>query len=68
MVVPYNDDGGRSIYDTGYYEPVTVGVFEKLTRPGMTVFDIGANIGQYTLIAGRASVLEARCMPLCPTQ
>jgi len=35
------------------YEPETVALFERLLRPGMGVMDIGANIGFFSLIAGR---------------
>jgi FkbM family methyltransferase len=35
----------------GVFEPETVEVFKALLEPGMTVLDVGANIGQYTLIA-----------------
>jgi FkbM family methyltransferase len=51
VIVPWNDDGGRAIYEAGYYEPQTVRLFAKLLAPGMMVFDVGANIGQYTLVA-----------------
>jgi len=32
------------------YEPQYVSVFRKLVRPGDTVFDVGANIGFYTVL------------------
>ncbi|HEY3282478.1 MAG TPA: FkbM family methyltransferase [Armatimonadota bacterium] len=35
----------------GVLEPETVDVFRGLLRPGLTVIDLGANIGQYTLLA-----------------
>ena len=37
------------IYYNGEFEPGTRRAFEKLVRPGMTVLDIGANIGAHTL-------------------
>ncbi len=40
---------------TGSWEPHYAAAFHRLLRPGMTVFDIGANHGVYTLVA--ASVL-----------
>ena len=40
-----------SIGVTGTYEPHVTQLFRKLLRPGMTVLDIGANIGWYTLTA-----------------
>jgi FkbM family methyltransferase len=51
VIVPWNDDGGQAIYNGGYYEPTTVNLIEKLLKPGMVFFDIGANIGQYSLVA-----------------
>lgn len=36
------------------WEPLCSEVFASLLRPGMRVYDIGANIGHYTLIAARA--------------
>lgn len=35
----------------GAFEPFETELFRKTLRPGMTVVDIGANIGYYTLIA-----------------
>ena len=51
--VPWNDDGGRAIYETGWYELPTVRVAESILKPGMILFDVGANIGQYTLLASK---------------
>lgn len=51
IVVPWNDDGGNAIYRAGCYEPATVTRFESVLDSGMTVFDVGANVGQYTLVA-----------------
>lgn len=38
-----------AIYLQGGFEPATLREYEKLVRPGDTVFDIGANIGAHTL-------------------
>jgi FkbM family methyltransferase len=43
----------RWIYFFGVYEKETVDWFRSNLRPGMVVLDIGANVGQYTLIAAR---------------
>lgn len=43
----------RWIYFFGVYEQDTVDWFRSNLRPGMVVLDIGANVGQYTLIAAR---------------
>ncbi|CAN5810367.1 hypothetical protein BH23PLA1_BH23PLA1_01550 [soil metagenome] len=42
----------RHIYFFGAYEPIEAHLFERLLAPGMVVVDAGANIGQYSLIAG----------------
>jgi FkbM family methyltransferase len=41
----------RHIYFFGVYEPIESHLFTSLLKPGMTVIDAGANIGQYTLLA-----------------
>lgn len=37
----------------GTYEHDTVQIFQKLVKPGMTVVDVGAHVGFYTLLAAR---------------
>jgi FkbM family methyltransferase len=44
----------RNLWLAGVYEPVEAFLFTRLLRPGMIVIDGGANIGQYTLLAGTA--------------
>ena len=39
------------IFDSRYNEPQTIAAMKRLLRPGMTVFDIGANVGYYSLLA-----------------
>lgn len=53
MRVVWNDTGGcgHEIWRSGWYEPRTVKVISDLLQPGMTFFDVGANMGQYTLLA-----------------
>ncbi|XXF78591.1 FkbM family methyltransferase [Myxococcaceae bacterium GXIMD 01537] len=41
----------QQIYFFGAYEPPEAFVFARLLRPGMTVVDAGANVGQYSLLA-----------------
>lgn len=51
MQVPWIDVAGREIYEKGWYEPETVQILSSLLRPGMVFLDVGASIGQYTLLA-----------------
>ncbi|MCP5142588.1 MAG: FkbM family methyltransferase [Chromatiales bacterium] len=51
VAIPWNDTAGRAIYSQGWFEPETVQLFERLFRPGWTFLDIGAHIGQYSLLA-----------------
>jgi FkbM family methyltransferase len=53
MIVPLNDLPGAAIAKDGYYEPETVHLFERILKPGMVFFDVGAHCGQYTLVASR---------------
>ena len=41
------------IIRSGMFEPETVRAFAALLAPGMTVLDVGANVGQFTLVAAR---------------
>lgn len=50
MVNPFDTVGGE-IYRHGCFEPETVNLVRKILKPGMTFLDIGANIGQYSVIA-----------------
>ena len=51
-----------SIYLLRAFEPSTLKAFERLVKPGMTVLDIGANIGAHTLHLARL-VGDRRQMP-----
>jgi FkbM family methyltransferase len=48
-----DEEVGRAIYKYGVYEFFCAELFRTLVRPGMTVVDAGANIGQYTLFAAK---------------
>jgi FkbM family methyltransferase len=49
--VAWADHVSKHILASGYYEPDTVALFDRFVEPGMTVVDIGAHIGQYSLVA-----------------
>ena len=42
------------------YEKDATGLFERLVEPGMTVLDIGAHVGYYTLLAARGVGRQGR--------
>jgi FkbM family methyltransferase len=48
------------------FEPFEVQLFKELIEPGMTVLDIGANIGHYTLLAATVVGSEGRVYALEP--
>lgn len=48
--VHLTDHVGGAILRSGYYEPGEVSLVQKLLEPGMTFLDIGAHVGQYTLV------------------
>ncbi len=47
-------DIARQIAIERAWEPTATRVFASLLRPGMRVYDVGANIGHYTLVAAAA--------------
>jgi FkbM family methyltransferase len=51
--VALGDHVSRHILRDGYYEPDTVALFDRFLKAGMVVLDIGAHIGQYSLVASR---------------
>ena len=57
----------RELILTGNHEPETIQTFAALLAPGMTVMDLGANIGQYTLVAARRVGPQGRVHAFEPT-
>jgi len=56
-----------AIYLMGAFEPDTVRAYGRIVRPGMTVLDIGANIGAHTLHLARLVGAEGRVIAFEPT-
>ncbi len=51
---------------SGIYEPHLTMVFERYCAPGMTVVDVGANLGYYSLLASRLVGPSGRVIALEP--
>jgi FkbM family methyltransferase len=54
MLCDLRDHVERQVYFMGLYEPIEVFVLLRLLRPGMTMIDGGANVGQFTILAADA--------------
>ena len=57
-----------SIYLLGAFEPSTVRAYSRVVSEGMTVVDIGANVGAHTLFLARLCGLSGRVVAFEPTQ
>lgn len=51
---------------SGSYEPHLTAVFERYCRPGMTVVDVGANLGYFSLLASKLVGPTGRVLALEP--
>jgi FkbM family methyltransferase len=49
----FNTGSGHAGYVLGTSEPDTQEVFQRHLKPGMTAFDVGANVGFFSIIAAR---------------
>ena len=57
---------GRHAYWLGTYELVKRTLFERIVRPGDVVFDIGAHVGFYTLLAAKLVGLQGKVFAFEP--
>ncbi len=48
-----SDHMQRRIFWTGYYNRRMVVLFDRMLRPGMTVIDVGANLGEISMTAAK---------------
>ena len=48
-----NSNGGREIYNLGFYEPGTLNVIEKCIEEGDVFIDVGASIGLMSVFASK---------------
>src|SRR5215467_3635267 len=51
--VVWTDVIGYSISVDGYYDMASIHAIRHLLKPGMTFVDVGAHVGQYTLLASQ---------------
>ena len=51
--LPPGDHVGAMMYRSGNFEPETTILWQNLASPGMTVVDLGAYVGYFTLLACR---------------
>ena len=49
----FNVAGSHSAFILGNHEPEVQELLEKVLRPGMTYYDVGANVGFFAMIAAR---------------
>jgi FkbM family methyltransferase len=54
LVVPRNEDVGRLIYYLGNYESESTDYLMQALRPDDVCFDVGANLGYYTVLMAKA--------------
>ncbi len=53
MAINLKEQLARDIFFNGVYEPVTAAVIAHLLQPGDVFFDVGANQGQFSLLAAQ---------------
>lgn len=56
----------RRIFWVGYYSREVVYLLETLIRPGMVIFDVGANIGEITLVAAKRTTSSGKVVAFEP--
>ena len=61
-----NDDSGRAIRN-GRFEEAEVAFVERFLQPGMTVLDLGAHHGYYTLLASKRVGVGGRVIAFEPS-
>jgi FkbM family methyltransferase len=65
--VTLGDDSSLCLYVSGSFEPNEFAFLDRVLRPGMTVVDVGANEGLYTLFAARRVGPSGRVIAVEPS-
>jgi len=61
LYIDSNDEGlAPFLIKWGEYEKNEIRVFKRIVKDGMTVIDVGANVGYYTLLASKLVGLKGR--------
>src|SRR3989338_309483 len=66
IVGDIRDMGMLEIYSTGVYEPIITSLFHYFVKDRDTVFDIGANIGYFSIIASHLTGPMGKCYAFEP--
>jgi FkbM family methyltransferase len=67
MALSMRDSFHRGIYFFGEYEPATTALFRRLVVAGSTVFDVGANVGYFSMLACELGADVVRAFEPNPT-
>lgn len=57
-----NDPGIRAVRKYGYYDLTLTAALERYLRPGMTMIDVGANIGYFAALAAKRTKSPVLCV------
>ena len=67
MALSMRDYQHRRIYFYGEYEPATTALFRRLVIPGSTVFDVGANVGYFSMLSCELGAAAVRAFEPNPS-
>jgi FkbM family methyltransferase len=53
VAITPGEETSRALFASGAYEPASMIALQRFLKPGDVLFDVGANIGAYSLVASR---------------
>jgi FkbM family methyltransferase len=68
LLIRPNEELSRAVYISGTYEPASLLATRLLLRPGDVFFDVGANVGLYSMLASRWSGPYGRVFSFEPSE